>query len=286
VTFAPVVPLSGFAGWRFLERTEAAQRAVFAKNPETLRETEAFRERIAGVGSAAGLIADRTLFRVALGAFGLEDEIGKKAFIRKVLEEGTERDGAFALRLTDRRYRGLAEAFGFGNAGGARTGEPGFADRVIGLYRQRAFEVAVGEADETMRLALNYRRAIGEVTASAGDRTVWYAILGDRPLRAVLGKALGLPEAVARVDVDKQVEFFAAAAARVLKLRDPHRLTEPATVDEVIRRYLARTQIDNGPSPATPGTAALALLQAAGAGGRLPGGTSGAGLFNLLLSNR
>ena len=41
--------------------------------------------------SAADLVADRRLLKVALGAFGLEGEIDKKAFIRKVLEEGTDR---------------------------------------------------------------------------------------------------------------------------------------------------------------------------------------------------
>jgi Protein of unknown function (DUF1217) len=285
MSFAPVVPVSGIAGWRFLERTEAAQQAAFGKSPEIARETAYFREHIGEIDSAEALIADRTLFKVALGAFGLEDEIDKKAFIRKVLEEGTERTDAFAIRLTDRRYRSLAAAFGFGNAGGARTADAGFADQVTALYKQRSFEATVGETDETMRLSLNYRRAVAEVTASPSDKAVWYTILGDKPVREVVEAALGLPSAIAKVDIDKQVDFFAQAASRVLKIGDPHRLTEPDMVEEVIRRYLARTQIENGPSAGTPGYGALSLLQSAAAPGlALPGAATSGGLMNLLLA--
>ena len=72
--------------------------------------------------SAADLVADRRLLKVALGAFGLEGEIDKKAFVRKILEEGTADPASLANRLTDKSYYKLAEAFGFGDLGGARTG--------------------------------------------------------------------------------------------------------------------------------------------------------------------
>src|SRR5690606_39015084 len=90
MSFQPTIPMGGLAGWRFLERTAAAQRAAFERGPELARDIAYFQERIAAVGSAEELVADRRLLKVALGAFGLEDEIDKKAFVRKVLEGGTD----------------------------------------------------------------------------------------------------------------------------------------------------------------------------------------------------
>jgi hypothetical protein len=46
-----------------------------------------------------------------------------------VLDEGTDDPASFANRLTAPGYRELAAAFGFGNATGARTADPGFAER-------------------------------------------------------------------------------------------------------------------------------------------------------------
>ena len=71
--------------------------------------------------TAADLVADRRLLKVALAAFGLEGEIDKKALIRKVLEEGTG-EGAIATRMTDPAWRRIATAFGFDGAARDRLG--------------------------------------------------------------------------------------------------------------------------------------------------------------------
>ena len=108
MSYQPVVPLPGIAGWRFLERTQAKQQAAFENGAELQREIAYFEEKIAAVKTAADLVADRRLLKVALGAFGLESEIDKKAFVRKVLEEGTTAEGALATRLTDPAWRKLS----------------------------------------------------------------------------------------------------------------------------------------------------------------------------------
>lgn len=261
--YTPVVPLSGIGGWRFLEATEERQRAAFGKDPLLRREIAAFKEKIGSVTSAAELVQDRTLLKVALGAFGLEDELPKRAFLRKVLEEGTETRDAFANRLADRRYRDFARAFGFGDAGGPFTGLASAMERVATAFESRSFEVAVGDVDESMRLALTWRRAIAGTVGSASETTNWYSILGDPPMRAVLQTALGLPDGIAGIDLDKQVALFADRSARILKISDPKKLAEPKMVETVIRRFLAAEEAARGPSASTPGFAALSLLQGA-----------------------
>ena len=127
MSYVPAIPLSGVAGWRFLERTSERQQAAFEKSATVKREIAYFEEKIGSVTRAADLLGDRRLLKVALTAFGLEDKIDQKAFIRKVLEEGTTKEDALAVKLSDPAWKNLSAAFGFGDAGGGRTGEAGFA---------------------------------------------------------------------------------------------------------------------------------------------------------------
>ncbi len=121
--FTPALPLSGVAGFRFLENTEAQQRAALAADPEISREIAYFEENIGKVQSVDELLADRRLLQVALTAYGLESEIDKTSFVKQVLESDVGEDGSFANRLNDRRWQDFARDFGFGdpNAGREQT---------------------------------------------------------------------------------------------------------------------------------------------------------------------
>ena len=86
--FQPVIPSGGISGWRFLQRTYDAQLETFGQSAQIQRETDHFKEKIAGITTAEDLVADRQLLTVALGAFGLSDDIDNKFFIKKMLECG------------------------------------------------------------------------------------------------------------------------------------------------------------------------------------------------------
>ncbi|HRO11248.1 DUF1217 domain-containing protein [Amaricoccus sp.] len=277
MSFQPVVPLGGIAGWRFLERTQASQQASFEKGAELQRDIAYFQEKIGGIGSAADLVADRRLLKVALGAFGLEGEIDKKAFIRKIMDEGTTDPAALANRMTDKSWYKLAEAFGFGDAGGAKTGDVGFAAKIVAAYKTRAFEVAVGDADNNMRLAMNFRREIAELAQGEGGS--WYSLLGSKPLREVVEKAFGLPTAFGQIDIDQQREILRDKASALFGSDSLAVFQDAANVEKVINRFLARAQIEEGVSSTSPGAAALTLLQSMNDSGSQ-------GLLNLLASRR
>ncbi|MGI9388684.1 MAG: hypothetical protein ACR2O1_01390 [Boseongicola sp.] len=89
MTYQPVVPAGGNVGWNFLSRTRDAQQDAFNASSQVVRDTEYFREKIGGVQTAEDLVSDRRLLSIALGAFGLAEDVGNKFFVRKVLEEGT-----------------------------------------------------------------------------------------------------------------------------------------------------------------------------------------------------
>lgn len=278
MSFTPIIPLSGIGGWRFLERTLDAQRETFASGAQNAREIQYFKDNIAAADTAEKLVADRTLLKVALGAFGLGDEIDKKAFIRTALDEGTEASDALAVRLVDPKYREMSAFFGYGNEGGARVGLPGFGEAIESRYRIRAFEEAVGVVDDTMRLALNFDRRIQEIgaaTTSAND-TLWFRVLGDPPMRAVIEGALGLPSSFGQLDLDQQLSAVKERAQSQFGADQVSELVGAEKRDLVIRRFLIRQQIENGPDQFAAGMSALTLLQ---------NGTGPNATLNLLLSN-
>ena len=258
----PSTPIGGIAGWRFLQRTQESQLEAFKATPALDHELTYFKENISKVNSVEDLVKDYTLFKVALGAFGMEDKIADKFFFKKVLSEGTEQQGAFALRLTDTNYRDMAEAFGFGNAGGPHVAESDFAQKITDAYQVRQFEKAVGEGDSSMRLALNLEREIGKyANGPSPESTSWFQLMANPPLREVFETAFGLPKSIGTLDIDRQRALFQDANARVFGSKSMDVFKDPENVDKLLRNFFAREQINNGPGPLTRGSAALTLMQ-------------------------
>jgi len=266
--FQPVIGTGGYSGWLILQRTEARQREIFEQSPTLQRDIDYFRENISNAATAKDLVSDRRLLSVALGAFGLDEEINKQAFVQKILEDGTESSDAFANRLNEPRYLALAEAFGYGDAGGGEAVlQAEFQEDIIARYRVRAFDRAVGEVDNDARLALNFRREISEIVSTdSTDETIWFRIMGQQPIKEVLETALNLPQEISQLDIDRQRELFEDKAARLFGDSDPAILSDPEVLDEVLRRFFLVRQTQNGPTSATPGFSALTLLQSASIG--------------------
>jgi hypothetical protein len=261
MSFQPVVPISGFAGWRFLERTLENQQTAFAESQPVSRATDYFRDNIANVTSAADLVADRQLLSVALGAFGLDDDINNTFFVRRILEDGTLADDALANRLTDSRYSEFSRVFGFGDLPIAKTTLDGFADDIVQRFEEQQFAKAVGEQNNDMRLALNVSEGVSKIIAENSTNTgQWFSIMGNPPLRQVFQTALGLPNSIANVDVDQQRQIFEDRAESVLGTGTVADLSTPDIEEKLIRLFLVRSEaaaFNIGSS----GSTALTLLQ-------------------------
>lgn len=278
MSFQPSVPLTGIGGWRLLERTEATQRAAFANTPSLKRDIEHFRANVAEAKTAADLVADPKLLRVALGAFGLEGEAGKFALIRRALEDGVTDPNSFANRMVDSKWTRFVAAFGYGDPQGAQVERAGFAEEIASAYEARQFESALGETDESLRLALNFRREIQRFADGASpDGYTWFEAMGDLPVRAVLEGAFGLPSSFGTLDIDQQRDSMQDKMRVLLGSSSLAVFKEEGAVDKLVTRYLARATADAGPSATTRGATALTLLSSSGLGA---GAT-----FGLVLSN-
>lgn len=251
------IGVSGISGWKIVQRTEARHIQAIAKDPVVQRTTAYFQENIGRTMTAEDLVKDYRLLSTALSAFGLEADIANKAFIRKVLESDTTDKKSLVNRLADKRYLKMAEAFGFGTAKPAEK----LATTVSQSFIQREFERRVGQGDEAMRFALNARRELGEMASrTSTDKTLWYEVLGNPPLRKVFEGAFGFGSAYGRLSVDRQYEEFTKAAERILGSSSFKDISRPETIDRLVNNYMARSQIAASSSQ-NRYSAALTLLR-------------------------
>lgn len=258
MSFQPVIPFGGTAGWAFLKRTEATQTASFQRRPDVQRDEAYFRERIGAAKTADALVSDRRLLRISLEAFGLEADLNARAFIRRVLEEGVQSKDSLANRLADPRYAAMSGAFGFANADGPRSVRSDFADTVLPRWKERRFEAAIGSVNNDMRLAMNARRELAGIASGSGTETAkWLKVLGSIPLRTVVQGALGLPSSFAAIDLDRQVSLLEARMTGALGAGTVSQLADPRKLDGLIQRYLVSSAKPN----LTESNPALALLQ-------------------------
>lgn len=261
MTFQPVIPFGGNAGWSFLQRTLESQQATFEKGTVLRRDVDYFRENIGNISTAADLVADRRLLNVALGAFGLDDDLPNKAFIQKVLEEGTLERDAFANKLADSRYGSLAEAFGF-DLSPPNTTLSTFPDEIIEAFETRQFEIAVGNQNETMRLALGLERELEEIAArDISEDGLWFTVMGTPPLRAVFEAAFNLPTSVGALDIDRQLEIFKSKAAQSFGDSSVRQFTDPENQEELLRRFFVGSDAGGVSATSIRGSVALSLLQ-------------------------
>lgn len=261
MSYAPIVPLGGYAGWTFLKRTLPAQKAAFEATSTLKRDEDYFRAKIGTIKTADALVADRRLLGVALGAFGLDADINNKFFIKKVLQDGTLTSGALSNRLADKQYQAFSAAFGFGDYKIPRTQLSDFPDKILTAYKTRQFETAIGDQNGDMRLAMNAEREL----ATLAKRTIsedakWFNVMGSAPLRQVFEKAFGLPGSFAAIDLDQQLDTFKKKATQFFGDSSIKQFASPEKIDGLVRQFMVRS--DASANSTARGAGALQLLQA------------------------
>ncbi|SDC73331.1 DUF1217 domain-containing protein [Ruegeria marina] len=253
MSFQPVLVANGIAGWRFLQRTYDSQLHNFSNSTTRNRETSYFMEKIGTVKTAEDLVSDRRLLQVALGAFGLQDDVNNIYFVRKILEDGTASPDALANKLSDKRYREFSKAFGLGPGEIRTTGLVTFMEDIVARHEAAGFEEAIGTQDESMRIALYARHELKALAQDrSGENAKWFSLMGTPPLRQMMETALGLPSGLGRIDIDKQLEIFKDKLQALTGSANVSQFTDPDMVEKVTVAYLARAQI----SSQFPGTSA------------------------------
>ena len=202
-----------------------------AAEPVVAREVEYYLANIENVKSVDEFLGNHRLYAFAMKAFGLEDMIYAKAFMRKALTEGVEDGSSFANRLQDERYKEFVSTFNFARDGEATTtferARQGTADK----YIRQVLESDVGAEDQGVRLALYFERK----AANIGNP---YDILADTALLQVVRTALSIPEAASGGDIDAQ-------AAMIESRLDISSLKDPEALGRFLKRFASLWDAEN-----------------------------------------
>lgn len=223
--------LTTLASYRLISADLTRSLTSTAAQPEVARETEYYLTNIESVKSIDDFLSDERLFTYAMKAWGLSDMSYAKAFMRKVLTEGIDSRDAFANTLSDSRYRDFAEAFNFNRYGETTTIFDRTRQGTVDRYVRQKVEEDAGSQNEGVRLALYFERKADSITSA-------YGILADAALLKVAQTALGLPQTMSLLDIDRQAELISDR----LDLED---LKDPEKLEALLTHFAAMWEIDN-----------------------------------------
>jgi len=119
-----------------------------ANQAQVKKDAQYYADNINKVKDVDDFLGDYKLYSYAMKAYGLDDMIYAKAFMKKVLESDLTDANSFANKLSDTRYKEFAAAFNF-NAPPKDIQTDAQEDDLIGLYKQSFADAAQQAATET-----------------------------------------------------------------------------------------------------------------------------------------
>jgi len=259
MVFQPVIPLSGFGGWNFLQTTYDAQLETYSNSPQIKNDIDYLTEKFAEPMAVEDFLSDPRLRRITMTAYGLAGEEWKTGYVRTVLDEVQKPESTFLARLNNPQYSQFAEAMR--PVDGKILLTLPDLDRMTARFSAESFELAVGEQDNAMRLSLNYRTEISDlVTEGSTDETILFRLLGSVPVRSVLESALGLPAEIQQLDLDRQADILDDKLKSQFNLSSIQDLKDPDVIDRIVSRYMALDGLNRNAAATGPGATALVLL--------------------------
>ncbi|MFH0295807.1 DUF1217 domain-containing protein [Bradyrhizobium sp. 31Argb] len=151
--------VSTYASYNSVVRNLQQSLTRVAQQPDVTRSAAYYKDNIGKVKTVDEFLKNDRLYQYAMKAYGLEDMIYAKAFMKKVLESNLLDANSFANKLTDKRFRDFASAFSFTGSDTPVAQSSNQTDEMIGLYTA-AVQRRVDAIDEDTRY---YNIVIGRV---------------------------------------------------------------------------------------------------------------------------
>jgi len=230
--------ITTYTSYTMISRDLPKSLARIAEKPDVARETEYYLSRIASIKTIDDFMADTRVYNYALKAHGLEDMAYAKAFIRKVLTEGTTDENAFANKLSDSRYASLVESLNFAAYGSTATSFDKAQKGVVDKFQRQTLEEEAGEDNMGVRLALYFERMAPTIKSGM-------EILADDALSEVVRTTLQLPDEIIGADLDRQAEYIEDAVS----IED---FQDPAKVGKFLERFTAMWELENPSDTSDP----------------------------------
>jgi hypothetical protein len=213
-------------------------------------ETNYYDRTILTVSSVDDLLKDQRLKSYIVKAYDLESGISNDT-LRKIFTSDQADTRSFVNKSNNAAYKALAADFNF-NADGTVARAPsnvaqsqGEITKTQQLYYRQTVEEEAGAQNEGVRLALYFERKAANITSA-------YSILADKALLQVAQTALGLPETMSLLDIDRQAEM-------ITKRIDVKDFKNPAKVQKLLTQFSAMWDMKNAESTASTSPAAILI---------------------------
>ncbi|MBO4224002.1 DUF1217 domain-containing protein [Bradyrhizobium neotropicale] len=126
--------VSTYASYNSVVRNLQQSLTRVAQQADVTRSAAYYKENIGKIKTVDEFLKNDRLYQYAMKAYGLEDMIYAKAFMKKVLESNLLDANSFANKLTDKRFRDFASAFSFTGSDTPAAQSSNQTDEMIGLY--------------------------------------------------------------------------------------------------------------------------------------------------------
>lgn len=215
---------------------------------DATKEVDYFGKTIPTVTSLDDFLGDKRLTDLVLKANGLDPKKYDKDTLKKIFTSDPDDKKSYLNTTADARFKEIVASFNFDKDGNLTRAKMGTVQdkqaeaNTQQQYVQMTLETQEGEKNDGVRLALYFKRKVGDVTSL-------YSILGDKALYQVVQTTYSLPAQISSMDVAKQVDLL----GRFVKLED---LQDPKKVDKLVKRFAAMYDIKNN----TQQSPALQLL--------------------------
>lgn len=241
-----IIGFSAVALYQSLDQIVPRREEIYAKNKLFQKDLEYFKEQVKKIETTDEFFKDYKLLKIALTAYGLESEIDKLGYVKKILTSNPFDDESLVNRVADNRYRDMAADLLLSSGIGVLRTEA-FADKISEKLISVGVEKELDEQSPGIRAAIQFKQA-----ADAGQITGPFNILANSVFREVAIGASGLPQQIVFSEIESQ--------GRTLeRFFDFDRFDNPKYVDNVIKRYLVNADIQNANS-ANPAASILSLF--------------------------
>jgi hypothetical protein len=133
---------------------------------------------------------------------------------------------------------------------------------VVVQFQTNSFEVAAGNENDVMRIALYAQHELIDLAEMEGSiDTKWFTIMGNPPMRKLFESALGLPPSIGQIDLDQQLGVFKERTQSVFGSDDPAQFSQEELREDIITRFILRDQLDRFNTSQSSEAIALTLLQ-------------------------
>ncbi len=137
-----------------------------------------------------------------------------------------------------------------------------FPDKIISAFERQSFEVAVGEQSQTLRVALAAERSFAELAqGDSSERTKWFEIMGQPPLRQLFETAFNLPTSFSQIDIDQQQQLLSDYSQKIFGTSNPADFADPKMQETLLTRFTALSQLRESSAAYSSNSAALTLLR-------------------------